>query len=529
MNQIKKPRVRRLNLKSHKINKIEVVALVSLVVLVGAAVVYKSFAGSNAKYVPKGVTNLKGYGRAVRINPTATGGYAMDGHGQLFAFAVGTTTGRAPYTLPTSYYSSADTARDFEVLNWTNPSVLILSKDGQLHVVGNSRDVQVEAVATNTARKLIMYDAQRGYILDGSGRFIRFALDGVSLPPAAGGFTIRTGQDFYRSATLNPNKKNGYVAGADGNVYEFRVGTNAIAPAISAGTTWSGADKAVDITLTNWAARQGYVIASDGGWYAFNGAPNDYNKKSGAPFNFGTNVRGFYQVAGKAGFEINKDGTIYVFSLPNYLVAQNDKEIYPPAAAKPFVIGPDLGYGYHRMPVAPNGEYDFYNPKIAPYNTQPTPAEYAAGPNQRCGRPELLNLTYAISKQWQAAYGKDGSRINVGDLNAAGHISHSNGVDVDIRTSNLSAANLLNAQKYPYLRERSIDLAKWLIDGGAKLILYNDSAIYGAVNAYGRSKGLNYDVMQYYASHNEHMHVRIGAKTVANNPLALRTVDNCPK
>lgn len=527
MNQIKKPRVKRFSLRSHKATKIEIIAVVSLVVLVGAAVVYRSFAGSNAKYVPKGVTNLKGYGRAVKVNSAATGGYAMDGHGQLFAFSVGVGN-RAPYALPTSFYSAADVARDFVVLNWSNPAVLILTKDGQLHSVAGQRLVQIEAVTTNTARKIIMYDAQRGYILDGSGKLIRFAINGVSLPPVAGGFTLRTGQDFYRSAVLNPNKQNGYVVGADGNVYEFRVGNNAVAPAINADTVWSGADKAIDIVLTNWAGRQGYVIASDGGWYAFNGAPNDYTKKSGAPFNFGTSIRGFNLVSGKAGFEINKDGTIYVFSLPNYLVAQNDKEIYPPDKAKPFKPEGPLAYGYYRMPVAPNGEYDFYNPNVPPFNTQSTPAKNGASYNQRCGRLELVNMIYAVSRNWQSAYGKDGSRINVGDLNAAGHISHSNGVDVDIRTSNLSAANAPNAQRYTYLRDRSITLSKWLIDNGARLILYNDSAIYSQVNAYGRSKGLNYNVMQYYADHNEHMHVRIGAKSVSNNPLALRTVDNCP-
>ena len=529
MKQTKKPRIKRFSFRSHKVTKLEVVALASLVVLVGAAVVYKSFAGSNAVYVPKGVTNLKGYGRAIQVNPSATGGYVMDGHGQLFAFSVGTTTGKAPYALPTTYYSSADVARDFVVLDWNNPSVVILSKDGQLHEVGRYRNVKTEAITTATARKIIMYDTQRGYILDGSGRFIRFSLDGVSLPPAAGGFTIRTGQDFYRSATLNPNKKNGYVAGADGNVYEFRVGSNAVAPAINAKTVWQGADKAIDIIVSNWTGRQGYVIASDGGWYAFGGAPNDYTKKSGAPFNFGTSVRGFYQVPGKAAFEINKDGTVYVFALPNYLVAQNDKEIYPPAAAKPFKPQGPLAYGYYRMPTAPNGEYDFYNPNVAPFNTQPTPAKNGATYNQRCGRLELVNMVYDVAKKWQDTYGKDGSRINVGDLNAAGHISHSNGVDVDLRTSNLSAANLLNAQRYPYLRDRSIQLAKWLIDDGAKLILYNDTAIYSAVNAYGRSKGLTYNVMQYYASHDEHMHVRIGYRSVAGNPLALKAVDDCPK
>lgn len=528
MNQIKKPRAKRLNLKNHKATKIEVVALVSLVVLVGAAVVYRSFAGSNAKYVPKGVTNLRGYGRAVQVNPTATGGYAMDGHGQLFAFSVGTTTGRAPYALPTSYYSSSDIARDFEVLNWDNPSVLVLTKDGQLHSVGSSHDVRIEDITTNTARKLIMYDGKRGYILDGSGRFIRFALDGASYAPAISGLSIRSGQDFYRAAILNPSKQYGYAVSGDGNVYEFRIGSNAVAPAVSAGTTWAGADKAIDITMSNWTSRQGYVIASDGGWYAFNGAPNDYNKKSGAPFNFGTSIRGFYQVPGQAGFEINKDGTIYVFSLPNFLVAQNDKEIYPPSA-KPFKPEGPLDYSYYRMPAAPNGEYDFYNPNTAPFNTQKNlPDTDGTPPDSRCGSLSLVNMIYKVSVQWKSTYGKNGSHITVGDLNAAGHESHDKGIDVDIRTSDLSAANLTYANAKPYVRDYSVQLGKWLVDAGAKLILYNDTAVQTSVNAYARSKGITYSLMQSYPGHDDHMHVRIGAKSQYNNPLALKVTAGCP-
>lgn len=522
-----KSRTKRFSLRNHQVTKLQVVSLVSVVVLVGAAVVYKSFAGSNAQYVPKGVTNLRGMGRAVRVNSTATGGYVMDGHGQLFAFSIGI-SGRAPYALPTSFYSAADTARDFVVLNWVNPAILVLTNDGQLHGIANARDITVEATTTATARKIIMYDAQRGYILDGAGRFIRFAVNGQSFPPVVSGFAVRSGEDVARSAIINPNKQNGYLVTADGNIYELRIGGGVAPLPLSGGTTWPGMNKAIDIIITSWSAHQGYVIASDGGWYAINGAPNDYSRKSGAPFNFGTAIRGFDEVSGKAAFEINKDGTIYVFSLPNFLVAQNDKEIYPPETTKPFKPEGPLAYNYYRLPVAPNGEYDFYNPNIAPYNTQPTPAKNGVSADERCGSLSLVNMIYKVAQQWQAQYGKDGSRINVGDLNAAGHISHGQGVDVDIRTSNLSAANKLNAQKYTYLRDRSIWLAERLIDDGARLILYNDSAIYATVNAYGRSKGLNYDVMQYYADHNEHFHVRIGSKSSANNPLALRGADGCP-
>lgn len=530
MVETKKPRIKRFNIRSHRVTRLQVVALVSLVVLVGAAVVYKSFAGSNAAYVPKGAPNLKGLGRAIKVNSDANGGYAMDGHGQLFAFSVGTTTGRAPYALPTSYYSNGDTARDFVVLDWNNPSVLILSKDGQLHNVGRSRQIKQDATITATARKIIMYDALQGYVLDGAGNFIRFSVDGAALPPVISGHKVRAGEDFYRSAILNPSKQNGYLVSSSGNVYEFlvRKGNNVIAPAVSATTVWDGVDKAIDIMVSDWKSHQGYVIASDGGWYAFNGAPNDYNKKSGAPFNFGTSIRGFTQVAGEAGFEISKDGTIYVFSLPNFLVAQNDKEIRPPAAAKAFKPEGPLAFGYYRMPTAPNGEYDFYNPNIPPYNTQPTPAKNGVSADERCGRLELVTMINQVAKDWQKEYGKDGSRINIGDLNATGHVSHSQGIDVDIRTSNLSAANKLNAERYTYLRDRSVWLAERLIDNGARLILYNDSAIYGRVNSYARSKGLNYDLMQPYASHDEHFHVRIGAKSSINNPLALRAADGCP-
>lgn len=529
MNQIKKPRVKRFSIRNHQVTKLQVVALVSLVVLIGTAIVYKSFAGSNAKYVPKGAANLNGLGRAIRVNPAATGGYTMDGHGQLFSFGVGVTTSQPPYGLSTSYYSAGDVARDFVVLDWANPAVLVLSKDGQLHSVGNPRSVTTEAKSTSTARKIIMYDNARGYILDGAGRFIRFAVNGASLPPVISGNPSNSGKDVVRSAILNPNKQNGYLVNADGNVYEFRVGSNMVAPEVDASTTWAGVDKAVDIVISNWTSRQGYVIASDGGWYAFNGAPNDYTRKSGAPFNFGTNIRGFYQVPGKASFEIAKSGTIYVFSLPNFLVAQNDKEIYAPPAKKPFQpVGP-LAYNYYRMPTAPNGEYDFYNPKVTPHNLQPTPDTTGTDEKQRCGSLQLVNMVYKVSQQWQATYGKDGSHITVGDLNSAGHLSHDQGVDVDIRTSNVSAANLANANRYPYLRARSVQLSKWLIDGGARLILYNDRAIHDEVNAYARSKGITgYNLMQPSPSHDEHFHVRIGSKSSTGNPLALRKVDNCP-
>lgn len=532
MKQAKKPRVKRLSLRQHKVTKLQVVVLAGLVVLVGAAVVYRSFAGSNAKFVPKNVSNLRNYGRAIQVNPSATGGYTMDGFGQLYAFSIGV-NGRAPFALPTSHYSSArDEARDFVVLNWSNPAVLILSKDGQLHTVGNNHNVNQESVTTSTARKIIMYDSQRGYVLDGSGRFARFSVDGVSLPPAVSRFEPRTGQDVVRSAVINPNKQWGYLVTGDGSVHEFSIGSGGAAPAISAGTTWPDVDKAIDITMSNWSSRQGYVVASDGGWYSFNGAPNDYTRKSGAPFNFGTSIRGFYQVAGKAAFEVSKEGTVYVFSLPNYLVAQNDKEIYPQApkpTTKPFSIGSPLKYGYYRMPAAPNGEYSFYDPKVSPFNTQPTPDRVGTLIHERCGRAELLRLVYNVSKKWQDTYGKDGSRVNVGDLNSPGHISHSNGVDVDLRTTNLSAFNAPNAKKYPQVRDRTVQMSKWLIDGGAKLLLYNDTAVFNAVNSYGRSKGLNYNVMQYYDNHDEHVHVRIGLRTIANNPSALTTTSGCPQ
>lgn len=519
--------MRRIGLRGHKVSKSEIVALVSLVVLVGAAVVYKSFAGSNAAYVPKSVTALSGTGRAIKVNSAMTGGYTMDVHGQLYAFSIG--AGTLPYAMPVGdYHSVGDNARDFVVLDWANPSLLVLSNDGVLHAVASSRVIRQEAVTTLTARKIIMYDATSGYVLDGAGRFIGFALDGAAMPPKINGFAVLVGQDVARSAVINPNKQNGYLVTADGVVHPLRVGTGTAPLSISGGTSWPGVNKAVDITISSWSTGQGYVIASDGGWYAFNGAPNDYNGKSGAPFDFGTDIRGFNLVSGKAGFEISKDGTVYVFSLPNFLVAQNNKEIYPPNSTSNFSIGAPLAYGYYRMPNAPAGEYDFYNPNVAPFNTQPTPDTDGTPLSSRCGGPELLKLTYKVAVQWQTKYGADGSRINVGDMNSSGHISHHTGVDVDLRTSNNSAANVPNAQRYTYLRDRSIQLAKWLIDDGAKLILYNDAAIFAAVNTYGRSKGLTYDVMQYYDGHNEHMHVRIGAKTVAGNPLNLTSTNGCP-
>lgn len=123
-------------------------------------------------------------------------------------------------------------------------------------------------------------------------------------------------------------------------------------------------------------------------------------------------------------------------------------------------------------------------------------------PGERGGSKALIGVIYSVAQKWKETY--PNTTLRIGDLNAgSGHVSHKKGVDVDITTSDRSAANVSGN------REKSIQLGKWFIDTGIiKLILYNDVAVQTAVNAYAqqvRKPGR----MQSYSGHDDHFHVRI--------------------
>lgn len=162
----------------------------------------------------------------------------------------------------------------------------------------------------------------------------------------------------------------------------------------------------------------------------------------------------------------------------------------PPIAGIEFP--PNLGQpnakGLYTMPEPqPPGTYVFSVPGSADHD----------------GARELVGVIYTVAKRWHQTY--PDSSVRVGDLNAAtGHVSHKKGVDVDITVSDGSAANTSS-----HTREKSINLGKWFIDTGIiKLILFNDTEVQNAVNAYAQEQGKP-GIMKYWSGHNDHFHVRI--------------------
>lgn len=161
--------------------------------------------------------------------------------------------------------------------------------------------------------------------------------------------------------------------------------------------------------------------------------------------------------------------------------------------------GEDLGGGYYRMPPAPNNEYIF---------ASNTPDEH------RCGSKKLVDILYDIGIKWHQRY--PNSRLNIGDLNATGHKSHKNGIDVDIGTEDRSAAHMSgNAEK-------SKEMGRLFADTGViKYIFYNDSSVQNDFNNYVQQKGLP-GRMQHEPGHADHFHVRI------LEDYRLETRTSCP-
>lgn len=162
-------------------------------------------------------------------------------------------------------------------------------------------------------------------------------------------------------------------------------------------------------------------------------------------------------------------------------------------------LGSSVGQNYYKMPDAPSGEYTFNGG---------TPAA------ERCGSKELVDAIYTVSKVWAQKHPQN--KIIVGDLNAAGHLSHMTGRDVDIYTHGNLAANTSGSQ------EASEELGRLFADTGITyLIFYNDTAVQNDFNSYAKGKGLP-GTMQYWANHENHFHVRIAER------YKLNSITSCP-
>lgn len=146
-------------------------------------------------------------------------------------------------------------------------------------------------------------------------------------------------------------------------------------------------------------------------------------------------------------------------------------------------LGEPNSEGYYYLPEPSTGEWI--------YKTAGTPE------SEKCGTLELVQFTHTMGVLWHREYG---TTLNMGDLNAAGHLSHRNGVDVDIYgTEGYGHKPMTTA-------EQAIQLGKWAYDTGiVKEIYYNYTEVQGVVNEYAG----NPNFMFYQPGHEDHFHVRL--------------------
>lgn len=105
---------------------------------------------------------------------------------------------------------------------------------------------------------------------------------------------------------------------------------------------------------------------------------------------------------------------------------------------------------YYKMPEAPNGEYHIYS-----------------ADRRRYGSKQLVCVLYSVGLAYDKAMGGR-SKLDIGDLNAAGHKSHYKGIAVDIDAKGeLAAADHTAARGGEYSTEATITLGKLFIDTGA--------------------------------------------------------------
>lgn len=134
-----------------------------------------------------------------------------------------------------------------------------------------------------------------------------------------------------------------------------------------------------------------------------------------------------------------------------------------------------------------------------------------ASASRTWGKPSLINIIIASSKQWSEA---GMPKLQIGDLNApSGHHSHKRGIDVDIQLP----GHMMGSHENPPAvnknygaadKQMMIDLAKILINCGATTIGYDDQDVIAAVNTYAIANNKP-GRMVAWAKHKAHFHLRI--------------------
>ncbi len=126
------------------------------------------------------------------------------------------------------------------------------------------------------------------------------------------------------------------------------------------------------------------------------------------------------------------------------------------------------------------------------------------GGSDHIGTKCLVEFVAATSKAWKQNHPSD--TIFIGDLNDAGHLSHQQGVDVDIYTT--TAANMTLPT---YSKPASVSYAKlWFSTNNIEYIFFNDASVREDGNKYANQEHLP-GVMNEWPNHEDHFHVRIQA------------------
>jgi hypothetical protein len=194
-----------------------------------------------------------GQARGVALMPDGTGGYVVDGFGQLHPFGIGGNP--APPAARGGHVSTASDWARGVVLMPDGGSGYVLDRSGALYgfSIGDSarppKTTGLPAWTTDTARGVaITPSGQGGYVVDGTGATYRFSIGGGPLPAPPIGVASFPGQDMVRGIALVRDGGGGFVVDRSGGLHPFQTEGLAPGPPVS-GPSWPGADRARGIGL----------------------------------------------------------------------------------------------------------------------------------------------------------------------------------------------------------------------------------------------------------------------------------------
>ncbi len=153
----------------------------------------------------------------------------------------------------------------------------------------------------------------------------------------------------------------------------------------------------------------------------------------------------------------------------------------------PNIGGPGID-GYYTMPPSLNGALHINSCQA-----------------HRTGSLEQISVLYTVAERWKSVHPK--GWINLGDMNAAGHLSHKWGVAADIEATTNGIDKVADFIHGNYNQAATIELGEMFVDTGKlKSIWFNDEVVDHAVTAYARSKNLPLEQMMPQLHHDDHFH-----------------------